>query len=102
MHEWIEVIQQLAERYPQYEELRLDAFAAREQAVLRGILEGLTNREIADRIGASESTVKAILQQLFEKTRVRTRSQLVRMLPGNACAFPDLANHIENGPGSSD
>lgn len=51
----------------------------REQQVLRGIFEGLTNKEIAARIGVSEGAVKATLQQLFQKTRVRTRSQLVRI-----------------------
>ena len=51
----------------------------REQEVLRAIFEGLTNKEIAARIGVSESAVKATLQQLFQKTRVRTRSQLVRI-----------------------
>ncbi len=51
----------------------------REQQVLRGIFEGLTNKEIAARLGVSESAVKATLQQLFQKTRVRTRSQLVRI-----------------------
>ena len=51
----------------------------REQQVLRGIFEGLTNKEIAGRLGVSEGAVKATLQQLFQKTRVRTRSQLVRI-----------------------
>jgi DNA-binding NarL/FixJ family response regulator len=51
----------------------------REQEVLRGIFEGLSNKEIATGIGVSESAVKATLQQLFQKTRVRTRSQLVRI-----------------------
>jgi DNA-binding NarL/FixJ family response regulator len=49
----------------------------REQQVLRGVLEGLTNKEIAHRIFVSLSSVKASLQQLFDKTGVRTRSQLV-------------------------
>jgi DNA-binding NarL/FixJ family response regulator len=40
----------------------------------------LADRRIADQIGASESTVKATLQQLFDKTGVRTRSQLVRIM----------------------
>ncbi len=75
-----DVIQFLADRYPHHEDLRLDTLAEREQAVLRGILSGLTNRKIADQIGASESTVKATLQQLFDKTGVRTRSQLVRFM----------------------
>jgi len=51
----------------------------REQEVLRCILEGLTNKDIAHEIGVSLSSVKASLQQLFDKTGVRTRSQLVRI-----------------------
>ncbi len=51
----------------------------REQRVLRCVFEGLTNKEIAYQIGVSLSSVKATLQQLFEKTGVRTRSQLVRI-----------------------
>ena len=51
----------------------------REQAVLNGIFEGLTNKEIAAKLQISESSVKAAIQQLFEKTGVRTRSQLVRI-----------------------
>ena len=45
--------------------------------MLRGVFEGLTNKEIAARIGVSEDSVKATLKQLFLKTGVRTRSQLV-------------------------
>jgi DNA-binding NarL/FixJ family response regulator len=79
---WVDqsVIQLLADRYPYHEDLRLDALPEREQAVLKGILGGLTNRKIADQIGTSESTVKATLQQLFDKTGVRTRSQVVRIM----------------------
>ena len=51
----------------------------RERRVLRHILEGLTNKQIADRLDVSESSVKATLQQLFDKAGVRTRSQLVRV-----------------------
>jgi DNA-binding NarL/FixJ family response regulator len=51
----------------------------REQQVLRGVFEGLTNKEIAAQLGVTESAVKATLQQLFQKTGVRTRSQLVRI-----------------------
>ncbi len=50
----------------------------RESAVLRGVLEGLSNKEIGAQLGLSESSVKAVLQKLFEKTGVRSRSQLVR------------------------
>ena len=51
----------------------------REQQVLQGIFEGLSNKEIAGRLNVSEGAVKATLQQLFQKTHVRTRSQLVRI-----------------------
>jgi len=56
-----------------------DRFTERERQVLNCVFEGLANKEIADRIGVSESSVKATLQQLFAKTGVRTRSQLVRI-----------------------
>lgn len=51
----------------------------RERRVLSFIFEGLANKQIADRLEISESAVKASLQQLFTKTGVRTRSQLVRI-----------------------
>jgi DNA-binding NarL/FixJ family response regulator len=62
------------------EENRKKQFAEREQQVLSCVFEGLANKEIATRIGVSESSVKATLQQLFSKTGVRTRSQLVRIV----------------------
>ena len=55
----------------------------RERQVLQYVFEGLANKEIADRLQVSESGVKATLQQLFLKTGVRTRSQLVRTVLEN-------------------
>lgn len=51
----------------------------RESAVLKGVFEGLSNKEIGASLGISEASVKSALQQLFVKTGVRTRSQLVRV-----------------------
>jgi len=51
----------------------------RERQVLLFVFEGFANKQIADKLGVSESAVKASLQQLFAKTGVRTRSQLVRV-----------------------
>jgi DNA-binding NarL/FixJ family response regulator len=51
----------------------------RQSEVLRGILDGLANKEIAWRLKSSESAVKAVIQELFHKAGVRTRSQLVRI-----------------------
>lgn len=56
---------------------RHERFTRREREVISHVFEGLANKEIAERIGVSESSVKATLQQLFAKTGVRTRSQLV-------------------------
>lgn len=52
---------------------------AREKQILGFLMEGLANKEIAGELGISESAVKASLQTLFNKTGVRTRSQLVRV-----------------------
>ncbi|HYM05920.1 MAG TPA: response regulator transcription factor [Terriglobales bacterium] len=52
----------------------------REREVLMGVFEGLANKEIAARVHISEASVKATLQQLFDKNGVRTRSQLVRIV----------------------
>ena len=51
---------------------------AREARVLRGVLEGQSNKEIGAELEMTESAVKAVLQKLFEWAGVRSRSQLVR------------------------
>ncbi len=59
-----------------------------QKEILRAVFEGLTNKEIGARHDISETYVKSILQQLFDKTGVRSRSQLVRVALEN----PDLWN----------
>lgn len=83
---WIEpkVVQllagQLIDQYPQLEPFRPgETLGDREQNVLRGILGGLTNKRIGDNMGLSESSIKNIVQRLFGKAGVKTRSQLVRV-----------------------
>lgn len=51
----------------------------REIEVMKLVVQGLVNKEIAARMEISESAVKNCLQQLFGKADVRTRSQLVRV-----------------------
>jgi DNA-binding NarL/FixJ family response regulator len=51
----------------------------RQRQVLRSVLDGLTNKEIAARLRTSESSIKATIQELFSKAGVRTRGQLVRV-----------------------
>ena len=78
---WVDqkVLQLLAERYPYFEAKWHGSLTEREQTVLNGVVDGLSNRKIGDQIGVSESTIKATLQHLFKKAGVRTRSQLVRI-----------------------
>jgi len=76
---WVDqkVIQQMADALQGDQQRLPRTFTQREDQVLRGVLEGLINKEIAARIGVSEDSVKATLRQLFLKTGARTRSQLV-------------------------
>ena len=58
---------------------RTRPLTSRQSDVLKGILDGLTNKEIAWNLKVSESSIKAVIQELFQKAGVRTRSQLVRI-----------------------
>lgn len=63
-----------------------DSLAPRELAVARFVGMGLRNREIAERMGLAEGTVKVYLHNLFAKVGVSTRTELAmligRQLPG--------------------
>jgi DNA-binding CsgD family transcriptional regulator len=61
------------------EDRDLAVLSHRETEVLRLLVQGLANKEVAARMGISESAVKNTIQQLFAKTGVRARSQLVRV-----------------------
>jgi two-component system, NarL family, nitrate/nitrite response regulator NarL len=60
-------------------QVRKNQLSEREREVLKGVFAGLSNKEIAAHLNTSEASVKSALQQLFIKTGVRTRSQLVRV-----------------------
>ena len=51
----------------------------RELEVLRLVAQGQANKDIATTLNVTESVVKNVLQQLFTKTEVHSRSQLVRV-----------------------
>jgi two-component system, NarL family, nitrate/nitrite response regulator NarL len=65
----------------------IKALNDRQREVLQGVFEGLSNKEIAAKLDISEPYVKAILQQLFNKTGVRSRSQLVRVALENPTLY---------------
>lgn len=57
----------------------LSLLSKREKEVVRGLAEGLTNREIAQRLGLSQHTVKNYLFRLFDKLGVSSRVELLFM-----------------------
>jgi len=62
-----------------------DALAPRELCVARFVGMGLRNREIAERMGLTEGTVKVYLHNLFAKVGVSTRTELaLRVGPQSA------------------
>ena len=52
-----------------------DVLSAREHEVLRLIVDGLSNQEIAERIVVSLDTVKTHVRHIFEKLAVNDRTQ---------------------------
>ena len=60
------------------EKLRELAITPREHEILTLIAEGLSNREIAERLFVAENTVKTHSSRLFEKMAVSRRVQAVR------------------------
>ncbi len=49
----------------------------REKEVLHCLVEGLSNKEIADRLFISDKTVKIHVSKIFKKLNVKSRSQVV-------------------------
>lgn len=56
---------------------RLVVLTHRQQEVALMVCKGLTNKQIAQRLGITEGTVKAHLTAIFERTKTRSRTELV-------------------------
>ena len=56
-----------------------DELTTRESEILALLSEGLSNKEIADRVDISYDTVRAHLRHIYEKLHVRGRTEAVRM-----------------------
>lgn len=64
------------------DDVRPSRLSPRETEVAREVAAGLSNKEIAAKLGITERTVKAHLSAIFEKLGVRDRLQLVLRLAG--------------------
>lgn len=63
----------------------------REQDVVHGVADGLSNREIAHRLSLTEHTVKNYLFRIFDKLGVSSRVEVVLYAFGLAGVVPNLA-----------
>jgi len=61
------------------ERLKTLGITPREHEILTLIAEGLSNREIAERLFVSENTVKTHSSRLFDKLNARRRTQAVQI-----------------------
>lgn len=57
--------------------VKLDVLSKRQEDVVRLVAKGLTNRDVAVKLGLSEHTVRNYLFQIFDRIGVSTRVELV-------------------------
>jgi len=62
---------------PRLEALGTRLLSPREQEVVRGVAQGLSNREIADHLKLSQHTIKNYLFRIFDKLGVSNRAELI-------------------------
>jgi two-component system nitrate/nitrite response regulator NarL len=63
--------------------------SAREQQVITLVCDGLSNREIAEKLRVAEGTIKGHLHAIFEKLGVRSRIELMIALADRSKLAPD-------------
>ena len=81
----------------------LSLLSKREREVVEYLVQGFTNREIADTLGISQHTVKNYLFKIFEKVGMSNRVELVFNLLSNGvssraknCSMPRPRQNLEN------
>ncbi|NHQ75915.1 response regulator transcription factor [Roseovarius gahaiensis] len=64
----------------------ISALSRKERAILEALSEGLTNKQLSNRLGISTNTVKFHLSNIFDKLSVKNRAQAI------AFYYADRAN----------
>jgi DNA-binding NarL/FixJ family response regulator len=80
----------------------MNLLSKREADVVRCLAEGLTNREIADRLGLSQHTIKNYLFRIFDKLGVSNRIELMFMTVSQGAAPPLLPDLLKDPAGDYD
>lgn len=79
----------------------LSLLSRRELDVVHCLAEGLTNREIAERLGLSQHTIKNYLFRVFDKLGVSSRLELLSLTlsqsPGSSAGSPSVAERSAPG-----
>jgi two-component system, NarL family, nitrate/nitrite response regulator NarL len=76
----------------------LDVLSKREMDVVRCVAEGLTNREIAERLSLSQHTIKNYLFRVFDKLGVSGRVELLFMTLSHASPTQSLLASLFANP----
>ena len=68
------------EKLQRFSQLLPDPLSKREMDVLQALEKGLTNRQMAEKLFVSEHTIKSHLKNIFIKTGVKSRTELLSKL----------------------
>jgi DNA-binding NarL/FixJ family response regulator len=74
----------------------LNLLTRREQQVVSLLAEGLTNREIGDRLGLSRHTIKNYLLKIFDKVGVSNRVELLFLTLTHPGSTGDVYEQVES------
>jgi DNA-binding NarL/FixJ family response regulator len=76
----------------------MNLLSKREADVVKCLAEGLTNREIGERLGLSQHTIKNHMFRIFDKLGVSSRIELLFMTLSQGTAAPPLLQDLLSDP----